>query len=225
MPHMPKCHICQNVNAQIVKQRCQMPNAKIPHMPHSQNAKMPKFIQVASNNTKLLCCCCCCCAQVEYAFSSQKIHVDSMESDPITFAGLGDPILEVRNPCQMPMPMPMAMPNLPMPHANANVNANNHFCICYLQLDTIAEAVQSIKARRHGQSFRVATSGLVSAEDLPRVVDTLKVCQQVQNQFCCSGIWCLRFVKSYFCPLSSCVAVHSKPLHPMARHLLVHSID
>ncbi len=33
--------------------------------------------------------------QVDYAFLSKRIQVSSMESDPITFAGLGDPLLEM----------------------------------------------------------------------------------------------------------------------------------
>ena len=74
--------------------------------------------------------------QVEYAFASQRIRVDSMESEDISFGGPGDAITE---------------------------------------LDTIVEACQQIKQSRHGQGFRLLTSGLVPPAETELVVGKLQV--------------------------------------------------
>ena len=73
---------------------------------------------------------------MEYAFASQRIRVDSMDSEDITFAGPGDPILE---------------------------------------LGAIARACQRIKEMRHGQGFRLLTSGLVPAADLESTIALFQV--------------------------------------------------
>ena len=81
--------------------------------------------------------------QVEYAFASQRIRVDSMDSEDITFAGPGDPLLEI---------------------------------------DTILEACQDIKNKRHGQGFRLLTSGLVPAAEVDAIIEKLKVCGTLGRQ-------------------------------------------
>ena len=73
---------------------------------------------------------------MDYAFASRRIRVDSMESDYVTFAGPGEPLLE---------------------------------------LAAITEACEVVRAQRHGQRFRVITSGLVPKRDQAATIEGLLV--------------------------------------------------
>lgn len=62
---------------------------------------------------------------VDQAFEENKINVTSMDSDEITFAGFGDPLLRV---------------------------------------NTLQQAIESIREKRHGVPFRVKTFGLFDSK-------------------------------------------------------------
>lgn len=72
---------------------------------------------------------------VDHAFDNSKISISSMDAEPITFAGYGEPLL---------------------------------------RYGVIRDAAMLIKAKRHGVSLRVKTSGLVKRELCENIISELK---------------------------------------------------